>query len=205
VQDRIELGSFSSTPVPTKPRSQTAGNATPKAPTLTVANGTAQASAICTPPRTKPRSNTVNDYSPVKSSPLSQNVITASSGRPDSSSSWKRRSVQVVVSTHTKVATTPRGARTSDPDKIVPAALQYRPGLLKGGHLTKRQRVKNGECEPTMTPTAAFMKPVNKSAKSCETDDEFYQALDSDLDCWRRRLHTQCSNMFRNSLSMIVR
>jgi len=195
--NRTRIFLVPSAPVPTKARSRTA-DATLKAPTLTAANGTTQASAkAVAPPRTKPRSNTINDYSPAKSSPLTQNVITASSGRPDSSSSWKRLSVQVVLSTHTKSTT----------DKTVPAAAAaIPPRPTERRPSAKRQRVKNGDLEPTMTPTAAFMKPVNKSAKVAKRMTNSIKPL---IPTWNAGSSSssspQCSNMFRNSLSMIVR
>ena len=203
--NRTRIFLMPSAPVPTKSQAQSQKATTPKAPTLTAAaNGTTQTSANAVGPlRTKPRSNTINDYSPAKSSPLSQNVITASSGRPDSSSSWKRRSVQVILSTHTK-GTTTEGART---DKTVPAAAAaMSPMLTERRRSTKRQHVKNGDLEPTMTPTAAFMKPVSKSAKVAKRMTNSIKPL---IPTWNAGSSSpsspQCSNMFRNSLSMIVR
>jgi hypothetical protein len=187
-----------SKPSPTKPRSQTVSDASPRP--KPAANGTAVHGSInAIIHRTKPRSNTVNGFSPARPSPLSRNVITPSDTR-NSRSSWKRQSVQVVSSTHTKAAAPTIGVgRTSNADETTAPPL--RPVERCS---TKHQGAKHGECDPpSAAPTAAFMKPVNKSAtKAAKRMTNSIKPL---IPTWTAGSSSRCDNMFRNSLSMIVR
>ena len=194
-----------------KPPSQT-GDSSPRhkpvaltAPVLTATNGVPSVHgpvSASTPRKTKPRSNTVNDFSPEKPSPLSKNVVTSSS---KCRSSWKRQSVQVAISNHTKVTPTTRPIRAPDTDKTVPLAAPTSKPERRAS--IKPQRVmRDVSNPPAATPTAAFMKPVSDRSTT-KVAKRMTNSIKPLIPTWTAGSSSpsQCDNMFRNSLSMTVR
>jgi len=184
-------------PSQTKPRAKTINALSPLPLTLSTPNPAAWGAAI------KPRSST---YSPINRSPLSQHVINNSStesliespkSRVAQSSTAKKKQLQPKSALFSRMNTpTSIHTKTTLPLRILKKAP------------VKTQRY--GTYEPGLDPpTAAFMRPAVDAAST--STRMMTNSIAPLIPNWTPTSQngvlspTKCRNMFRNSMSMVVR
>ncbi|KIM45359.1 hypothetical protein M413DRAFT_338575 [Hebeloma cylindrosporum] len=205
----IRLPSFSPPSSQTKPRSNTINTLSPLPPAFSTPSPTALAAAAST----KPRSNTINTYSPISRSPLSRQVINNNtihsiesptevpkSSRPSQSSTTKRGQHQPKSALSSRMntpTTTPNSTKITLPLRV-----------NKKAAAVKAQQIDVREPGPA-PPTAAFMRPTVHPASS--STRRMTNSIAPLIPNWTPSSKngvlspTKCRNMFRNSLSMVVR
>ena len=191
----------------TKPRANTINALSPLSPALSTPSPMALVAAAAA---TKPRSNTINTYSPISRSPLSRQVINNNSiDSMDSptevlksklASNVKKGQHQpkatLISRMNTPTSTTPISTKTTLPLRVNKRAA------------VKTQQTDMREPGPS-PPTAAFMRPTVHPASS--NTRRMSNSIAPLIPNWTPSSKngvlspTKCRNMFRNSLSMVVR
>ena len=184
----------------TKPRANTINTISPLPPSLSTPSPMALVAAA--PTATKPRSNTINTYSPTSQPPLSRRVFNNSINFMASptlvpksrlSSTLKKGKSALSLRINTPTFTTSISTKTTLPLRV-----------------NKKAAVKNDMREPgPAPPTAAFMRPTVHPASS--STRRMSNSIAPLIPNWTPSSKngvlspTKCRNMFRNSLSMVVR
>ena len=166
---------------------------------------------ISTPPKisiarhakTKLRSNT-NNYSPMKSSPLSQTVVIVSADLESESTALNgEKSAPPLTSGH---ASTLRITGDKSLPLLSPARFMSKSAVLKA-QVKKNPNTSTAvaKLDVSSPPTAAFMKPVDRLPMNATK--RMTNSMKPLIPTWTPGMSTpaQCRRMFRNSLSMVVR
>ena len=204
---RPDLSSLSP-PSQTKPRANTINTLSPLPPALSTPSPMALVAAAAA---TKPRSNTINTYSPISRSPLSRQVITNNSiDSMDSptavlksklSSNVKKGQHQPKSALSSRMMNTPASTTSVSTKTTLPLRVNK-----KAAAKTRQTDMREAGPAP---PTAAFMRPTVHPASS--STRRVSNSIAPLIPNWTPSSKngvlspTKCRNMFRNSLSMVVR
>ena len=191
----------------TKPRANTINALSPLPPALSTPSPMALVAAAAA---TKPRSNTINTYSPISRSPLSRQVIKNTS--IDSLDSPTEVLKSKLSSNVKKGQYQPRSAlssRMNTPASTTSISTKTTLPLRVNKKAAAKTRQTDMREPGPAPPTAAFMRPTVHPASS--STRRMSNSIAPLIPNWTPSSKngvlspTKCRNMFRNSLSMVVR
>lgn len=190
-------------PSQTKPRANTINTLSPLPPSLSTPS---PMSLVAAAAATKPRSNTINTYSPISRSPLSRHVINNNSMESPTEILKSRLSSNVKRGKHQPKSAL--SSRMNTPTSTTSISTKTTLPLRVNKKAVKSQQIDVHESGPA-PPTAAFMRPTVHPASS--NTRRMSNSIAPLIPNWTPSSKngvlspTKCRNMFRNSLSMVVR
>jgi hypothetical protein len=199
------LSSLSPPPSQTKPRANTINALSPLPPALSTPSPMALVAAAAT----KPRSNTISTYSPISRSPLSRQVINNSIDSMDSPTEVLKSKLSPNVKKGQHQPKSALSSRMNTPASTTSISTKTTLPLRVNKKAAAKTRQTDMREPGPAPPTAAFMRPTVHPASS--STRRVSNSIAPLIPNWTPSSKngvlspTKCRNMFRNSLSMVVR